>query len=140
MELLFYSSLVFLLNVIIAFYYGYKLYATLFLLLMITSLCHHSNYTCSTRLIDKIAIYLVVFYGGYLFYEKIREKKSEKLSFKTIILFLLIISTFLSTIVFYYYGYMTSSLCYCDDTTLASYFHAFMHCMGSFGHICIVMF
>jgi hypothetical protein len=140
MELLFYSSLVFFLNVVIGFHYGYNLYASLFLLLMITSLCHHSSYTCSTKIVDKIAIYLVVFYGGYLFYEKVREKKSENLSTKTLILFFLIISTFLSTIILYYYGYMTNSLCYCEDSALANSFHAFMHCVGSFGHICIVVF
>lgn len=137
-NLCFYSSLVFLFNIVVAYYYEYYVYSILFFLLMMTSLYHHSHYTLCTRIIDKIAVYLVVFYGGYLFYNKI-NKKSDKINTKTYVLFLTIITTFLSTILLYYYGYVTNSLCYCDDNSVANYFHSFMHCIGSLGHACIVI-
>ena len=137
----FYSSFVFLINVIVAFYYKYYLYAFVFMLLIVTSLCHHSHYTEVTRIIDKIAVYLVVFYGGYLFFSKLRKLRNntEPISKREWILSLLIVSTFLSTILLYYYGYITSSLCYCDNSSSANYFHSFMHCVGCAGHCCIAL-
>lgn len=136
----FYSSFVFLINVSIALYYGYYLYAGLFLALFITSLLQHSQYTLLTTILDKIAIFAVVFYGGYLFYNKITRYilSKTRLDFKQIILSFLIIFTFLSTIVLYYYGYFNNCLCFCDNQIEANWFHSFMHCVGSFGHCCIV--
>jgi hypothetical protein len=134
----FYSNFIFLINVIVAIYYKYYTYAAVFMFLMVTSLYHHSHYTEVTRIVDKIAIYLVVFYGGYLFYSKLRNH-TEPMSTKEWVLTFLIGSTFLSTILLYYYGYVTSSLCYCEDSSTANYFHAFMHCVGSAGHLCVAV-
>lgn len=134
----FYSSFIFLINVIVAVYYKYYLYATVFMFLTMSSLSHHSHYTDLTRIIDKIAIYLVVFYGGYLFYSKLRNH-TDPMTGKEWLLTFLILFTFLSTIVLYYYGYMTNSFCYCEDSSSADYFHAFMHCVGSAGHLCIAV-
>jgi len=68
----FYSSLVFLINVCVALYYEYYLYSACFLLLTTTSLYYHSHNTRLSSIMDKIAIYIVVCYGAYLFYKKIR--------------------------------------------------------------------
>ena len=137
----FYSSFVFLINVSITLYYGYYLYAGLFFTLFITSLLQHSHYTLLTTILDKIAIFAVVFYGGYIFYNKLTSyilNKTNAQRCKQIILSFLILFTFLSTIVLYYYGYFNHCLCFCDDQIEANWFHSFMHCVGSFGHCCIV--
>jgi hypothetical protein len=130
----FYSSFVFLINVSIALYYGYYLYASLFLVLVITSLLYHSQYTILTNILDKIAIFVIVFYGGYIFYNKI----TSYILSKTIFEFKQIILTILSTIVLYYYGYLNTCLCFCDDQIEANLFHSFMHCVSALGHCCIV--
>ena len=136
----FYSSFVFIINVSVALYYGYYLYAGLFFALIITSLLHHSRYTFLTNIFDKVDIYSIVFYGGYLFYKKLKEyiESKEKFTAKQYLLSAAIMITFLSTIVLYYYGYLNNCLCFSDDQTQGYLFHVFMHCVGSFGHCCIV--
>jgi len=136
----FYSSFVFLMNVSIAVYYGYYLYAGLFLALVITSLLYHSYYSPLTNILDKITIYAIVFYGGYLFYRKLTDYiyNDKLMKTKEYILSFFIVLTFLSNIVFYYYGYYYNCLCFCDDQTCANAYHSLMHCIGSFGHCCIV--
>jgi len=137
-KLCFYSNFIFLTNVVIAIYYKYYAYAAVFMFLTMSSLYHHSHYTEVTRIVDKVAVYLVAFYGGYLFYSKLRNH-TEPMTTKQMTLSFLILFTFLSTIVLYYYGYMTNSFCYCEDSSTAEYFHAFMHCVGSVGHLCIAV-
>jgi hypothetical protein len=132
----FYSSFVFVINVLVALHYGYYLYAGLFFTLLTTSLLHHSHYNCLTTIIDKIAIYCVVFYGGYLFYTKLANHAA--FTRKQCLLSLTIIIAFLSTIVLYYYGYLHSCLCFSIDETQSHLFHSFMHCISSFGHCCIM--
>jgi hypothetical protein len=134
----FYSSFVFIINVLVAFYYEYYLYAGLFFSLLITSLLHHSHYTFLTNILDKIAIYCIVFYGGYLFYKKLKEINKDKFTAKQYLLSAIILITFFSTIVLYHYGYLNNCLCFSDDQTQAYLFHSFMHCVGSLGHCCIV--
>ena len=136
----FYSSFVFIINILVAFYYGYYLYAGLFFALLLTSLLHHSHYNLLTNIFDKIAIYCIVFYGGYLFYKKLKEYigSKEKFTAKQYLLSAAILITFLSTIFLYYYGYLNTCLCFSDDQAQAYLFHTFMHCVGSFGHCCIV--
>jgi len=136
----FYSSFVFIINVLVAFYYGYYLYAGLFFALLITSLLHHSHYTFLTNILDKIAIYCIVFYGGYLFYKKLKEyiDSKNKFTLNPYLLSAIILITFFSTIVLYYYGYLNNCFCFSDDQMQAYLFHSLLHCIGSFGHCCIV--
>ena len=47
------SSFVFIINIVIGIYYKYYLYSLLFIILLITSLIHHSNYTDFTYVLDK---------------------------------------------------------------------------------------
>jgi len=138
---MFYSSFVFIINVLVALYHGYQLYAGLFCALLITSLLHHSHYNLLTNVLDKIVIYCIVFYGGYLFYKKLEEhiSSNDKFTRKQYFLSSAIVVTFLSTIVLYYYGYLHSCLCFSDDNMQANMFHMFMHCVGSFGHCCIAI-
>jgi len=137
----FYSSFVFIINVLVALYYGYHLYAGLFFSLLITSLLQHSHYNLLTTILDKIVIFSIVFYGGYLFYNKISNNISPKifeLNAKQYFLSYIIVITLILTIILYCYGYLNNCFCYCDDQIEAYVFHVFMHCVGSLGHCCIV--
>jgi hypothetical protein len=128
----FYSSLVFLINVCVALYYEYYLYAACFLLLTITSLYYHSHNTRLSGIMDKIAIYLVVCYGAYLFYKKISGggASNKTQTFLSVI----IVSSFLATILMYY-----CVIIYCEDVSTADYYHSMMHCICSLGHVCITV-
>ena len=129
----FYSSLVFLINVCVALYYEYYLYAACFLLLTITSLYYHSHNTRLSGIMDKIAIYIVVCYGAYLFYKKIKGR-SDPINKTQMILSVIIVSSFLATILMYY-----CVISYCEDVSTADYYHSMMHCICSLGHVCIAI-
>ena len=94
----FYSSIFFITNSILALYYNYLLYSFLFFILVITSLIIHKNTNFYTIIIDKIAIFCVVFYGGYLLFEKCKHINSTS----QIILAIITVFTFLATIYLYY--------------------------------------
>jgi len=126
----FYSSTLFLTNVIINFYFKYYLYSFLFLLLTISSLVHHSNNTYSTYLCDQISIIFVVLYGLFICYNKIYKKKYLNL--------FLILILFLSTIFFYHYGYKIEYYCFSKDKNISDSYHVLMHLISSIGHHLIV--
>ena len=51
----------------------------------------------------------------------------------------LIISTFLTTIYTYYYGYVTSQYCFHADINIANMYHSVLHFISFFGHLCITI-
>ena len=62
------SSFIFVTNIIVAYYYKYYVYGSLFAALIISSLVFHSNpQYIYTNLIDKIIILAIFIYGGYIF-------------------------------------------------------------------------
>ena len=135
----FYSSFVFLSNVLLALYYKYYFYAFLFAILIVTSTLYHSNYTFLTNMIDKITIFCVVFYGGYLFYKKLMDYYRTGFDTRQYILSFLIIFTFLSNIFLYYYGYLYCCFCFSEEQCSSELTHSLLHCLGSFGHCCVVL-
>lgn len=143
----FYSSFIFVINIILCYYYNYTTYAVLFAILLITSIIVHSYTTTLSLFIDKLAILSVVLYGGYVFYEKLTDIFTTEsfASFETtdnihkIIYATLIISTFLTTIYLYYYGYTCNKYCFCEDSYIANLWHSLLHAISSIGHACIVI-
>jgi len=132
----YYSSFVFIINLLVAYYYEYYFYSTIFALLFTTSIIYHSTYTIYTNILDKIAICLIVFYGGWLFYDKMITRCNSYIT-NSIIIF--IVTTFLLTIYLYFYGYLYSNYCFCEDNIIANYYHSFLHVLSSLGHICIII-
>ena len=139
-QILVYSSFVFLTNVIVGIYFGYYVYAFLFFLLCCISIIFHSNPCNTNLLVDKIAICLVVFYGGYVFYNKCTKTDcfhGENVGRNALLAFI-IMMTFFTTVYLYYYGYTCKKYCFAEDTNVANRYHAFMHMVGSFGHNLII--
>ena len=126
-----YSSFIFLTNVVVFFFLGYTFYAFLFLCLLLTSVLHHSNPSTITYMIDKLSVWGVVLYGGYLFLTK-WDSISTKMA-------LVIIVTFLSTIYLYYYGYTNQSYCFDKNQERGMLFHSGMHVISSIGHHLIAL-
>lgn len=131
----FYSSLIFLTNIIIAYSYEDYCYSVLFFMLLITSLIVHSNDNVYTNLIDKAVIFCIVFYGAYIFFNKCKDINS----IYHIIFSIIIVGTFLLTVYLYCYGYFYKKYCFCEDEENAKLCHSFMHLVGSFGHNFIVL-
>ena len=131
------SSFIFLTNVLAGIYFKKYLYAFLFLLLTLTSIIHHSSKTKLTNLLDKIALYSIIFYGGYKFYEHYANTITQ-LDLITIIKYILIVTTFLLVVYLYSYGYLKSDYVFHPEYKMSQLYHVLMHLISSFGHHIII--
>jgi cation transport ATPase len=133
------SSFIFLTNVLAGLYFKKYLYAFLFFLLTLTSFIHHSSKTKLTNLLDKIALYCIIFYGGYKFYEHYANTtKTSQFDLKTITKYILIITTFLSVVYLYSYGYLTNNYVFHSEYKTSQLYHCLMHIISSLGHHIII--
>jgi hypothetical protein len=149
-----YSSLLFFVNYLNALYNEYNVYALLFLGLTISSVLHHSSFTneineineviisnsITTKIIaiiDKIFLYSVILYGGYILLNKIIDFKTELvfITAEKIGLLITIFSTFLGTIFLFC---SEKKYCFCSESEEALLWHAFLHFIASIGHHCII--
>lgn len=130
-----YSSLIFLTNIFLALYYDHYFYAFLFLCLTITSIVHHSYNTVYTGIIDKISVYAVIFYGGYIFYTKYIKDTKDIIN---IIKPLMIVGTFLSVVFLYGYGYLTDNYSFHPNHSVSQMYHSLLHIISSIGHHFII--
>ena len=127
-----YTSCVFLINFAVCYLYEYYVYSALFFTLFITSIIYHTNGQLAYSYIaDKIAIFAVVLYGGYMFYNKVDKPIS--------LYHLVSIITFLGAIALYYFGYIQNRFCFDCDKTTADFYHGLIHFISCIGHICIVL-
>ena len=149
------SSFIFIINIILGIYCNYYLYSFLFFILLITSLIHHSNYTDFTYILDKTLCFYIVLYGTLLFYQKSREHfQSIEINNNTnkynnivinflfnckIILFLIVIISFLTVIYLYYYGYYYKKYVFDSDITTSFKSHSFIHYISAFAHSLIML-
>lgn len=145
-----YSSLLFLSNVFIALYYDHYLYAFLFLLLTITSVIHHKQstefekYKKCINIIDKIAVYCVIFYGGYIFYNKQKNTYTDydynyNYNYSINIKSIIIIITFLAVVFLYGYGYLKNDYSFHPSTDVSQMYHSLLHLISSLGHHLIII-
>jgi len=130
-----YSSFLFFINSLVAFLYKFYLYSALFFMLASTSLVVHSTDNIYANYLDKIAVYSIVFYGGYLFFTKLMKIKNQT----EYIVSTLIVTTFLYVVYLYHYGYSCNKYCFCDDKSVANLYHSLMHVVGSIGHLLIII-
>ena len=126
---MFFSSFFFLTNVLIAYKYKHNTYSALFFGLFITSIIVHSHDTLITNLVDKLSIAAVVSYGAYTFINKS----------PSLIISVPIVTTFVSVIYLYIYGYCTKSFCFHEDELTGKIYHSFMHFISSLGHHLIIL-
>lgn len=137
--LLVYSSLIFLTNVVHNYIKKYYFYSMAFLALVVTSLIIHSHNRTSDNyiylnIIDKLAISIIVLYGGYIYASKLSDKTKDYQSIQTLTTIILIPTTFLSVIYLYIYGFCMGIYCFDKDETVSNNFHAMLHIISSFGH------
>ena len=123
----FWSSFLFLSNVFHFLIVGYYEYAELFMALFITSIVYRLYDNIYTMILDKIAIFAVVSYGGAMLWNKaFSTEKGYVLPF--------IIASFLGTGYLYSYGYCYNEFCFDKDSDVNESTHAFLHFISSMGH------
>ena len=125
-SILFYSSFMFITNVLAALIQEYYIYSLLFANLTITSVMFHTNNTIYTNILDKISILAVVFYGGGVLYNKINAHNIGYVS--------IIVLSFLLCNILYFYGYYNKKYCYDPNKKIGDQFHCWLHIISSFGH------
>jgi len=130
-HLLIFSSIIFVINASVAFRYGYYFYSFLFLSLTMTSVLFHTFKNLYTFVFDKMVIFMIFLYGSYMLYHKFRMNKIGLIS--------LIVFTFLLTVYFFYYGYLTNSYCYDPNVMVGNFYHSLVHIIGAFGHQMIML-
>jgi hypothetical protein len=136
--ILLYSSFIFITNVISTFYKKYYIYCFLFFCLTITSLIFHYNSNIYTNILDKIFVFTIVFYGGYMLYNKTTKQQNNKTTIYNQIYVLLIVITFVSCIFLFFYGYYVKDYCYHPDKCVGDKYHSILHILTSLGHHLII--
>jgi len=132
-----YSSFIFWINVFVGIYYQEYIYASLFVVLFITSILFHysnnSNSDSNYFILDLFIVFSIFIYGGYRFVTKMRENKIN------IIMTIFIVVTFFITLYLFFYGYYTNSYCYDINKQVGNLYHSLLHTIGSLGHILIIL-
>ena len=133
-----FSSLIFITNVLTAYYKQDFIYSSLFFSLTVTSVLFHSNPNIYLNIIDKISIFSIFLYGSYQLSQKISHQISQQISQPIAIghsgQILLIFATFLATIYLYFYGYWFQKYCFHENPQIGDQYHSLVHLIGSIGH------
>ena len=132
-----YSSYLFATNTLAALYIHDFVYAFLFCMLTITSIIHHMLQNTYTSIIDRFAVYSVMFYGGYIFYTHLMNN-FDSIDIFLIIKYILIVATFLSVVYLYVIGYFTEKFSFDPNNDVSEISHCLLHAYGSIGHHIII--
>jgi len=86
------------------------------------------------RIIDKIAVYNVVYQGGIRFYKaKMKDKSIKDKSISVLVVFF-----FLSCIYFYFYRAINNIIGIKTSAQLEPYYHCITHLSAALGHLLII--
>jgi len=129
-----FSSLIFITNVLTAYYKRDYIYSSLFFSLTVTSILFHSNPNLYLNIIDKISIFSIFLYGSYQLYHKITQQITQPIIAGYSVQILLIFATFLATIYLYFYGYWFQKYCFHENPQIGDQYHSLVHLIGSIGH------
>lgn len=124
------SSFIFITNVVSAFCKKYYTYCFLFFCLTITSIIFHYNNNIYTSILDKFFILAIVFYGGYMIYNKTTSDNQ--------IYFLIVLIGFISCIFLFCYGYYVEDYCFNPDKYVGEKYHTILHIISSVIHHLII--
>jgi hypothetical protein len=160
MVLCVFSSLSFITNSIAAYLYGEYIYSGLFGGLCITSIMFHGFrwYNSPTHLltyspthlltyskidglyyayiIDQLFVYSIAIAGGCLVYKK---SKNTEPSIYSVMCSICIVSTFVLTLLLYYYGYIREIFSFDPNPDVSEKWHCMIHWIASLGHHCILL-
>lgn len=127
LNVLIFSSLIFISNCLTCFIYKEIIHSILFFLLTCTSIAVHYNDNIITNVLDKIIIGFIFMNGLKLFL----LKKNKNI---------FIIFTFLFVVFVYIYGYINNKYVFDNNNIISKQYHFLMHLIGSIGHHLLVFF
>jgi hypothetical protein len=126
LNILIFSSLIFITNCVTCFIYKKIILCILFFLLTCSSILVHYNNNIITNIFDKIIIGFIFLNGLKLFL----TKKNKNI---------FIILTFLFVVFVYGYGYINNKYIFDKNDKISKKYHFLMHLIGSIGHHLIVL-
>jgi len=130
----FFSSFIFIFNVIYAYLKNEIIYCLIFLFLLTTSLLFHYFKNNYLLLLDKFVIIIIVLFGLYKFLQKITIVKTYLEYFViAVILLCFIVVNYL-----YVYGYLANQFCFSNNNYASDICHSILHMFVSIGHNCII--
>ena len=128
------SSHLLIMNIIYLYMKDDPIYFYSFVILFCTSILNHTTNNKIIRIIDKIAVYNVVYQGGTRFYkEKMKDESIKDKSISVLVVFF-----FLSCIYFYFYGAINNIIGIKTSAQLEPYYHCITHLSGALGHLLII--
>jgi hypothetical protein len=127
MNLLVFTSTLFITNVLVGVYLEYHVYALLFFVLLSTSIINHSGIEMQDiKKWDRVAVISVGVYGAYMMIQKGLFNGSIGCA--------LTIGCFLFCVLMYDYGSRINRYCFDENPFVSCFYHACMHLVGSVGH------
>lgn len=126
-----FTPVVFLTNSLTAIYMDNYLYSILFLNLYCTSILCRLRVSEWTYFVDIIAIYLIVLYGSYSYILNWNTYNPASHG--------IIMSSFLFTVFFHHYGYISKEYCFNKDIYIAKQYSSLVHIISSVGHHMIIL-
>jgi Na+/citrate or Na+/malate symporter len=130
----FFSSFIFLFNIIYSYLKNEIIYCILFLFLLITSLLFHYYKNVFLLFIDKISILAIFSFGLYKFLQKITIVNT----YLEYLLIVVILLCFIIVNYLYVYGYLVNKYCFCNNSYACEICHSILHMFVSIGHNCII--
>ena len=120
----FFSSFIFIFNIIYAYLKNEIIYSLLF---------HYFKNNFLLK-IDKVSIITIVLFGFYKFLQKITiiTRYLEYLLIVVILLCFIIVNYL------YVYGYLVNQYCFCNNIYACEICHSILHMFVSIGHNCII--
>ena len=107
-----------------------SVYLYSFILLLITSVLHHQmKNNVFLRLIDKAAVYNIIYQCGVRFF------MNDELN---VLIDVFVMVNFIMVIILYSFGRKIKRFCGDENVENAEFYHALMHICSSIGHIGII--
>lgn len=126
-KLLMFSSLIFITNIVTAFYKKYYLHCILFICLTITSVSYHYDHSnIYIKILDIFFILAIILYIIYSLYNKTSRGNLNHI--------IVILITFLFTTFLFFYGYCVKNYCFHPDKYISSIYHCMLHIISSLGN------
>jgi len=129
---LFFSSFVFISNIIVAYYVNEPIYFILFSILLMTSLIVHYSQNTFISYCDKFCIGLIVLYGFIIFSMKVLHIKTIYQLISSIIVIFLFLSC-----IFIYQNYALKTVTLFNIE--GNFYHILIHLSGAIGHNLIML-
>jgi len=126
LNILVFSSLIFITNCVTCFIYKKIIHCILFLILTCSSILVHYDDNIITNIFDKIVIIFVFINGLVIFFNNSNKN-------------IFIVLTFLFVVFVYIYGYVSNKYVFDKDDEISKKYHFLMHLIGSIGHHLIVL-